>query len=183
MRRSSTTAVCILLLAVLTGLGWLVFDNLQLRKETQRLSQELRQNEEKIAVFFIKSTPTNFYLKPVFVKIGRDKNKHLQALEALFAGPPESSNLTAVFARETKVLDFKLDNGLATVNLNRSATRLNVGAQGESLAVASLVNTLTKLPDVFRVKILIEGKEVDSLAGHVDLTGIFEYDNRVVTFD
>lgn len=180
MRRSS---FIILLLVLLSGLVWLIFENLQLRGETQRLNRELRRKEEKIAVFFIKATPTNLYLKPVLMPVGRDKEQHLQALKALFAGPPSGSGLNPVFVPETQVLDFKLENGLATVNLNRHATQLNVGAQGEYLAVASIVNTLTKLPDVYRVKILIEGKEVESLAGHVDLTGIFEYDNRVVTLE
>lgn len=183
MRRSFTSVVWLLLLAVLIGLGWTINDDLRLRRETQRLSREIQQSTEEVAVFFIKSTPTNFYLKPVLVKISRGGDKHRQALEALFAGPPAGSSLIAVFSPETEVLDFKLTNGLAIVNLNRSATRLNVGAQGEALAVASIVNTLTKLPDVYRVKIRIEGKEVESLAGHVDLTGIFEYNNRAVTLD
>ena len=180
MRRSS---FIILLLVVLSGIVWLIFDDYQLRGEIQRLNRELRQKEEKIAIFFIKSTPTNFYLKPVLVPIAKDEDHHLQALKALFTGPPSGSELTPVFNPETKILDFKLENGLAVVNLNREATRLNVGAQGEYLAVVSIVNTLTKLPDVYRVKILIEGKEVESLAGHVDLTGVFEYDSRVVTLE
>jgi spore germination protein GerM len=183
MRRLSRPAIWIILVTLMMGIGWLIFDDLRLRGVTQRLSGELRKNEEEIAVFFIKSTPTNFYLKPVIVKVGRDGDKHLKALDALFSGPPEGSDLTPVFVPETKVLDFKVDNGLAIVNLNRYATQLNVGAQGEYLAVAALVNTLTKFPDIYRVKIRIEGKQVDSLAGHDDLTAVFEYDNKVVTLD
>lgn len=183
MRRLSRPIVLIIFVTLLLGVGWLIFDDLQLRRETQRLSLELQRSEDEIAVFFIKSTPNNFYLKPVIVKINREEDKHLQALKALFSGPPEGSNLNPVFSPETEVLNFELNNGLAIVNLNRYASQLNVGAQGEYLAVASIVNTLTKLPDVYRVKIRIEGKEVDSLAGHVDLTATFEYDNRVVTLD
>jgi len=183
MRRLSRSAVWVMILTLTIGLGWLIFDDLQLRGENQRLNRQLQKKEEEIAVFFIQSTPTNFFLKPVIVKIGREGDRHLKALEALFSGPPEGSNLTPVFAPETKVLDFKLNNGLAVVNLNRYATQLNVGAQGEYLAIAAIVNTLTKFPDIYRVKIRIEGKEVDSLAGHVDLTATFEYDNKVVTLD
>ncbi|NLY74316.1 MAG: GerMN domain-containing protein [Firmicutes bacterium] len=184
MLRLSKSGVWIISLAVLLiGLGWAILDGLRLRRENHRLSMELRQDQVEAAVFFIKSTPTNFYLKPVIVKIGRDGDKHLKVMEALFAGPPADSDLSPVFPPETKVLDIKLQNGLATVNLNRAATRLNVGAQGEALAVAALVNTLTKMPDVYRVKIRIEGKEVDSLAGHVDLTATFEYDNQVVALE
>ena len=40
----------------------------------------------------------------------------------------------------------------------------------EALAVFTLVNALTvNLPDITAVQILIDGKEVDTLAGHVDL--------------
>lgn len=183
MRPFSRPAVWIIFITLTIGLGWLIFDDLQLRRETLRLYKELQKDQEEIAVFFIQSTPTNFYLKPVIVKVDREGDKHLKALEALFSGPPADSDLTPVFVPETKVLNFELRNGLAIVNLNRYATQLNVGAQGEYLAVASIVNTLTKFPDVYRVKIRIEGKEVDSLAGHVDLTATFEYDNKVVALD
>ncbi len=183
MRRLSRSVVWVILLTLTIGLGWLIFDDLQLRGENQRLNRELQKNEEEIAVFFIQSTPTNFYLKPVVVKVNREGDKRLKALEALFSGPPTDSDLTPVFVPETKVLNFEVNNGVAIVNLNRYAARLNVGAQGEYLAIAALVNTLTKFPDIYRVKIRIEGKEVDSLAGHVDLTAAFEYDNRVVALD
>ncbi|MGE0593295.1 MAG: GerMN domain-containing protein [Vicinamibacterales bacterium] len=44
------------------------------------------------------------------------------------------------------------------------------GSLGELLTVAALVNVVTtNLPAVRRVQILIEGQEVDTLAGHVDL--------------
>jgi len=44
------------------------------------------------------------------------------------------------------------------------------GSLDEALAVFAVVNAVTSnLPDVTAVQILIEGKEVDSLAGHIDL--------------
>lgn len=44
------------------------------------------------------------------------------------------------------------------------------GSLDETLAVYALVNAVTvNLPDITGVQILIDGKEVDSLAGHVDL--------------
>ncbi len=44
------------------------------------------------------------------------------------------------------------------------------GALDELFTVYTIVNVLTaNLPAVTRVQILIEGKEVDTLAGHVDL--------------
>ena len=44
------------------------------------------------------------------------------------------------------------------------------GALDEILTVYAIVNALTvNLPAITRVQILVDGKEVDTLAGHVDL--------------
>jgi germination protein M len=133
-----------------------------------------------VAVFFIKSNPTYFQIKPVVITMKNVGDLRRKALEALFAGPPEGSKLFAVFSPDTKVLGLSIQNGLATVNLNRVATRINVGSETEALAIASIVNTLTKFPEIYQVKILIEGKETESLAGHVDLTKPFRYNDQVV---
>ena len=44
------------------------------------------------------------------------------------------------------------------------------GALDELFTLSAIVNALTvNLPAITRVQILVEGKEVDTLAGHVDL--------------
>lgn len=139
--------------------------------------------ETAVVLFFLKPASTNFYLKPVLHRLKKDGDPHVRALEALFAGPSQQSKLLPIFPKGTKVLGFSLKQGTAYLNLNRSATQLNVGSSTEVLAVASIVNTLTKFPDVFKVKILIEGREVESLGGHVDLTGFLRYNDQVVDPD
>jgi spore germination protein GerM len=48
------------------------------------------------------------------------------------------------------------------------------GIESESLAVYSIVDSLAaNIPAVKKVKILVEGEEVDTLDGHADLTGYF----------
>jgi spore germination protein GerM len=61
--------------------------------------------------------------------------------------------------------------GEAYVDLSPEATTGHTGgALNEALAVYAIVNALTtNLPDVTAVQILVDGKEVDTLAGHVDL--------------
>ncbi|MBQ5389910.1 MAG: GerMN domain-containing protein, partial [Anaerovibrio sp.] len=44
------------------------------------------------------------------------------------------------------------------------------GSTGEEMLVGSLVNTLTEFPEIKKVQILVEGKEIDSLSGHLDLS-------------
>jgi spore germination protein GerM len=66
---------------------------------------------------------------------------------------------------------YLTDRGDAFVDLSVEArTKHTGGALDELFTVYSIVNALTtNLPAVTRVQILIEGKEVDTLAGHVDL--------------
>ena len=55
------------------------------------------------------------------------------------------------------------------------------GTTNEILTVYSLVSALTSnLPAVTGVQILIDGKEVDTLAGHLDLRRPIEQDARWV---
>jgi spore germination protein GerM len=66
---------------------------------------------------------------------------------------------------------YMTERGEAFVDLSADArTRHPGGALDELFTVYTIVNALTtNLPAVTRVQILIEGKEVDTLAGHVDL--------------
>ena len=49
--------------------------------------------------------------------------------------------------------------------------QLEPGSASELYAVVGLANTLAlNFPSVRRVKILVEGEEVNTLAGHLDLT-------------
>jgi hypothetical protein len=57
------------------------------------------------------------------------------------------------------------------VDLSADArTKHTGGALDELFTIYAIVNALTvNLPAISRVQILVDGKEVDTLAGHVDL--------------
>jgi spore germination protein GerM len=86
----------------------------------------------------------------------------------LAAAPPQVSAIPA----DVKLRDvFITERGDAFVNLSGDVTLKHPGGSlNEIFTVYSIVNALTvNLPAVTRVQILVEGKEVDTLAGHVDL--------------
>lgn len=66
---------------------------------------------------------------------------------------------------------FLTESGDAFVDLSKEAvTNHRGGSLDELFAVYAIVNTLTvNLPAVKHVQILVDGQEVDTLAGHVDL--------------
>jgi hypothetical protein len=71
---------------------------------------------------------------------------------------------------------FLVDPGLAVIDLNAAfANGHRSGVLVEELTMASLVASLSaNVPSINRVKILVDGKERDTLAGHVDLTNFYD---------
>src|SRR5271155_3189009 len=97
----------------------------------------------------------------------------LRALLALYldkSSPhplPEGADIRSVYL---------VDPGLAVIDINAAfADGHRSGVLSEELTVASLIQTLAaNLPGVLKVKILVEGKQRETLAGHADLSGFFD---------
>ena len=71
---------------------------------------------------------------------------------------------------------YLVDPGLAVIDINAAfADGHRSGVLEEELTVASLIQTLAaNIPGISRVKILVEGKERETLAGHADLSQFFD---------
>ena len=92
-------------------------------------------------------------------------------VEAQIAAPP--APLVSAIPAEARTLRalYISERGDAFVDLSGEVTaRHTGGALDELFTVYAIVNALTvNLPAITRVQILVDGKEVDTLAGHVDL--------------
>src|ERR1700691_4365674 len=71
---------------------------------------------------------------------------------------------------------YLVDPGLAVIDVNAAfADGHRSGVLAEELTVTSLIQTLSvNIPGILRVKILVEGKERETLAGHADLSAFFD---------
>jgi hypothetical protein len=71
---------------------------------------------------------------------------------------------------------YLVDPGLAVIDVNAAfANGHRSGVLEEELTVTSLIQTLaSNIPGILRVKILVEGKERDTLAGHADLSDFYD---------
>jgi hypothetical protein len=71
---------------------------------------------------------------------------------------------------------YLVDPGLAVIDVNAAfADGHRSGVLSEELTVASLIQTLSaNIPGILKVKILVEGKERETLAGHADLSDFFD---------
>lgn len=71
---------------------------------------------------------------------------------------------------------YLVDPGLAVIDTNAAFSDTHrSGVLLEELTVASLTETLSaNIPGIDRVKILVDGRTRDTLAGHTDLTGFID---------
>jgi spore germination protein GerM len=71
---------------------------------------------------------------------------------------------------------YLVDRGLAVVDVNSDfADEQTSGVLPEELTIVSVIQTLTtNIPGILRVKFLVDGKERDTLAGHADLSDIYD---------
>ena len=97
-----------------------------------------------------------------------------QVLNTLLAGPVDA-DLRTLPPDAVLLAFYILPNGTAIADFSEAlATATPSGIQSEQLAVDSITRTLeANVPRVQRLKILIHGQEMETLAGHLDLTGTF----------
>lgn len=104
------------------------------------------------------------------VLVNDTTDKYTAAVEALLDEPDED-NLTKIFPKNATIRSVTVANGLATVDLGGSITKNFVGGStGEELLVGSVVDTLTNFPEIRRVQFLVDGREIETLSGHMDLS-------------
>ena len=106
-------------------------------------------------------------------------DKYTAAVETLLE-EPEEENLTTIFPRNTGFRKVTVEGDLATVDIDGSILKSFVGGStGEEFLIGSVVNTLTNFPEVKRVKFLVNGQEIETLSGHMDLSTPLERMNSL----
>lgn len=97
-------------------------------------------------------------------------NKYQAAVEALMAGT-DQKGLVNVFPKKARLLQVTVSGKVAKVNFSRELQKnFAGGSTGEEMLVGSVVNTLTEFPEIAKVQILVDGQEVETLSGHMDLS-------------
>jgi len=138
------------------------------------LSHAARPDEPlAIALYY----PADGVLATGTLPVKRQPDLQAQAREALGAAFADQRVLQAAVFRDLKIRGLFLDaSGTAYVDL--SFARQNgvaASAWEELLAIYSLVDTLTQnFEEVKQVRFLLEGKEAQTLAGHIDLSRKFD---------
>jgi spore germination protein GerM len=92
------------------------------------------------------------------------------SLQELIAGP--KSQAVRTVPTEVKIRELFIDDqGTAYLDFTEALSQTHPGGPwAEMLTIRSIMQTLVgNVPEIKRVQIMIEGREVETLAGHVDI--------------
>ena len=164
-----------LLLLIVLGIGFLmafyfrqeILDALKPKAARQRIP------EQKSIVLYFSDEEGEYLLgeKREILKKGSMKEEAKEVVEELTRG--SKKKLIPTLPAQTKVLALDIDErGVARVSFNGALTRYHPGgSSAEIMTVYSVVNSLVlNFPEIKQVQILIEGKEIDSITGHLSLS-------------
>lgn len=120
-----------------------------------------------LAQYWVADTARGVRLYREFAQLEVTPDPITVALRALVKGQPKDSDYMSFWPIGTEIISVAVFGNEATIDLTFG--KLNVGAEGEALAIAQLVWTATAAdPSVMKISLTVDGKKVDSLAGHVD---------------
>lgn len=143
----------------------------------------LKKKEKQIAEIYF-SDPQERFLIPEKRYVFKENDAALQAKEivkALLEG--SKAELVNTFPVGVSLRDVKVDDaGIAFVNFNKNLIKLHQGGSTAEMAtIYSLTNSITQnVPSIKKVKILVEGKEVPSIKGHISTQKAFRPDSELI---
>ena len=104
------------------------------------------------------------------ILIDESTDKYTAAVATLMEEPDEE-NLTRIFPKNATIRSITVKDELAIVDFDGRILKSFVGGStGEEFLIGSIVDTLTNFPEIKRVKFLVDGNEIETLSGHMDLS-------------
>jgi len=141
-----------------------------------------KRDKQEVTLFF--SDANERFLVPEKRFIPKESEPESQAremIQALIAG--SKTGLVNTFPEKAELQDVKREGeDILSVNFRESLVANHPGGSAAEMAtVYSLTNTLTtNLPAIKRIRILIGGKEKESLKGHIGLHNPFMMNRELI---
>ena len=137
-------------------------------KPVEPPKQEIKQ--QSFIVYRAAADGMEKHLPEKFTINDNGKSAAENALIALVSTKPQDASMEDVFPIGTKVLSLRVDEkGTAYADFSKELTKKGQGSYGEMMICYAIANTLTEFPNIKRVQILVEGKKVTTLNGHMDV--------------
>ncbi len=139
-------------------------------KEEERKEVQPVPTEEMVEVNLYFSDSQAMYLVAEKRKISQTPSLTRQIINELIKGP-ENPDFYPTIPKKTQVNEVYIVDDIAYIDISEEMFKSHPGgSSGELMTVYSIVNTLTEITPIKGVQILVEGNEMKSLAGHIDIS-------------
>jgi hypothetical protein len=171
------------MLAVALGMSayvWRMRDRAEIESSasfTQPVAPPVSGTSEQVTLYVAYDDPGVLLAQRANVPLPEDRQQRAQQLlRTLLSVYLDKSSPHRLGAGSDLRDVYLVDSGLAVIDLNADfANGHRSGILVEELTVASLVQTLSaNIAGIVRVKILVDGEERNTLAGHADLSGSYD---------
>lgn len=132
---------------------------------------------EQVTLFIADDNSGQLQPQQASIPLSEDRQQRAQELVRALLNIYLDKNSPHPIAPGSDVRDaYLVDPGVAVIDMNSAfADGHRSGILVEDLTVASLVETVAQnIPGILRVKILVNGQERDTLAGHADLSIFYD---------
>jgi hypothetical protein len=132
---------------------------------------------EKVTIWVAHDDPGNLRAQTISIPLAAGRQERAQELMRALLDIYVGKNSPHPLSAAAEIHDvYLVDPGLALVDVNQAFVDGHTsGVLAEELTVASMIQTLSaNIPGLMRAKILVDGKERETLAGHADLSGFFD---------
>jgi len=145
----------------------------------------------EIKAYFGAIENDDIYLKAETRTIKDNADKYKNAINELIKGPV-SSELYMTLPKSVDVINVLIEGDKAVVDLSKDIltdfTDISPSSTTETLAIFSIVNTITEFEEIKSVKILIDSKEsgmiegraIEDFWGHIGIYEDFERNEQII---
>lgn len=138
----------------------------------------LSQEGQEVVLYFTNPEFTALVGEKRKINFGTNQLKAI--LQELLRGPQDKSLFNPI-PPDTRLNEVFQEKEVVYVDLSAEMMRNQSGGTSqELLSVYAIVNTITTLPGIKRVKILIDGREEPTLCGHIDVSQPLEKDEKLI---
>ena len=137
-------------------------------------------NQSTMNVTVYSATKDAMYLVAEHYVVPKNAHPAQTAIEFLLAGT-QNTELASVMPPGTKLRHISIKEKIAYVDFSDNLVKNNAGGSAsEMLLVAAIINTLTEFHDIQKVQIMVEGKKIDTISGHMDISEPLSRSEKII---
>lgn len=131
------------------------------------------KQSQSIEVYYTDSQVMDLVPAKATISYSDEVEKYTETFKALQKS--DNADLVPLWSK-IELKSLKFEDGQIVMDIHKPA-EAQLGAGGESYAIDSLVKTFFQYEEVKSIDVLVDGEQVESLMGHVDLLHPFTRDN------